>query len=192
MNFILSRFWFFFCLTSWGATVTDCAMRLGKLMNWRQYDRVFIARLRFDSPNVIVSLSRSQLRPYPAMRYTQERNRLIFLLLSFFRRFCFFPSLVSSFFTRKIKSFALKLPKIQPALTVLVPLDRRSHTIRCFVILICNRQNRIFLLLPTSLWIHVHWIIEEEIKYSVLWVRCHLESLSHRFIHTEEGEIHAR
>lgn len=191
MNFILSRFWFFFCLTSWGATVTDCAMRLGELMNWRQYDRVFIARLRlrlFQRDRFSVSQPASPLPGHAVHTRAQSTyfpSSFIFsvlLLLSF--------SGVVVFHSQKIKSFALQLPKIQRAITVLVPLDRTLFAVS--LILICNRQNRIFLLLPTSLWIHVHWIIEEEIKHLVLWVRCHLESLSHRFIHTEEGEIHER
>lgn len=160
MNFILSWFWFF--LFNELRSDTDCTMRLGKLMNWRQCDRVFIGGLGlrlFNCDRLSVSPPAS---PLPD-RAVHTRAQSTYLLSSFFRCFFyFFPSLVLSFFTHAKKKARRRWPGIG--------FDRTPFAVSLILI------DKIVFLFFFFTTLYVHWIIEEEIKHSAGCFWCALSS----------------
>lgn len=190
MNFILSWDFFSVCLMNWEVD-TDCAMRLGKLMNWRQCDRVFIGGLGRSTLQLWSSLCLAASFALTQARTVHTRAQstyfpsffsVLFLLLSF--------SGFVVFHSRKKKA-----RRSEDAGLVLVPLASIVHTNRFAVSLILI--GKIVFLFFFSTTLYVHWIIEEEIKHSarlgVLLVRAVISSRRCQFdsfIH--ERKIHAR
>lgn len=123
-EFHFELIWFFLCNEL--RSDTDCAMRLGKLMNWRQCDRVFIGGLGlrlFNCDRLSVSPPAS---PLPD-RAVHTRAQSTYFPSSFFIfsvLFYFFPSLVLSFFTHAKKLHALS--KIRSRRLVLVSIVHYS------------------------------------------------------------------
>lgn len=164
-EFHFELIWFFLCNEL--RSDTDCAMRLGKLMNWRQCDRVFIGGLGlrlFNCDRLSVSPPAS---PLPD-RAVHTRAQSTYFPSSFFIFRCFSTSFLLWFcrFSLTQKSF-MRCRRSE----VVGWCWFRSYTIRCFVNF--NRQI-VFLFFFTTLY--VHWIIEEEIKHSAPCFWCALSS----------------